>query len=152
MLDREFKRYLHAAQINVDPTIFNIKLPDPENFGIYRQQEMDSNLLNTMAAAQGINSLSEQFKLQKYLHLTDEEILLNYHMKCEEKGLDPDAPRAENLPKVYGLPEEGAGMDMMGPTMTAGSLGGGYATDFSNPGGDMTAGNPAGNAAVDTLV
>lgn len=136
VLTREFKRYLHAAQVYVDPSIFAIKLPDPENFGMYRQQELDSNLLSTMSNAQGINSLSERFKLRKYLQLTDEEILENERLKREELGLDADGP-ASDLIKVYGTSELGGDMGMMDQNpMSAGSLSPGYGTDFAPPGAD----------------
>ena len=57
VMDKEFKRYLRAAGINVDPSVFNIKLQEPENFGIYRQQQLDSDLLNTYASADGIQHI-----------------------------------------------------------------------------------------------
>lgn len=160
VIDKEFKRYLRAAGINVDPTVFNIKLPEPENFGIYRQQQLDSDLLNTYSSADGIQHISKRFALKKYAQLTDEEIMTNERMRAEELGLDPERGK-ENYPQIYGIPAEGAdGMGGMG--MSAGTLGGpgfgmgggGLLEPGSEPGpemgmdaGGVTPGNPGENPA-----
>ncbi len=124
VIDAEFKRYLRMAGITADPTIFNIKLPDPENFGIYRQQQLDNDLLSTYGQANGVEHLSKRFTMKKYLQATDEEILLNQRMRAEELGLDPDNLTKEDFIRLYSPPQEG-GMDMgMGGGMTAGTLGG----------------------------
>lgn len=125
VLDKEFKRYLRAAGINVDPTIFTIKLQEPENFGIYRQQQLDTDLLNTYQSADGMTHISKRFSLKRYAQWTDEEILTNERMKAEELGLDPNGGAA-NYPQIYGIPTDGmAGGGIGGPSMTAGMLGGG---------------------------
>lgn len=121
VMDKEFKRYLRAAGLNVDPAIFNIKLQEPENFGIYRQQQLDSDLLGTYSTADGIAHISKRFSMKKYLQLTDEEIMTNERMRAEELGLDPEAGSA-NYPQIYGIPAEDG--DMGGPGMSAGTLGG----------------------------
>ena len=108
VMDAEFKRYLRAASINIDPSIFNIKLPEPENFGIYRQQQLDNDLLSTYGQANGVEHISKRFGMKKFLQLSDEEVLLNERMRCEELGLDPDAGMA-NFAKIYGPAAEGLG-------------------------------------------
>lgn len=126
ILDKEFKRYLRAAGITVDPTIFHIKLNEPENFGIYRQQQLDNDLLSTYSQANAIEHLSKRFAQKKYLQMTDEEILLNFRQRVEELGLDPDGDIKTNMLAVYGPPPaEGGGMDAgLGGGMMAGTLGG----------------------------
>jgi hypothetical protein len=121
VVDAEFKRYLRAANINIDASIFNIKLPEPENFGIYRQQQLDNDLLSTYGQANGIEHLSKRFGMRKFLQLSDEDILINERLKLEELGLDPNGGK-ENLAKIYGASAEG-GMGGVGgamPSMTAG--------------------------------
>lgn len=126
VLDKEFKRYLRAAGIQYDTTVFRIKLNEPENFGIYRQQQLDSDLLNTYAAAATIEHISKRMGTKKYLQWTDEEVLQNFRLRCEELGLDPDGDVKANMLAVYGPPpvEGGALGGPAGPAMTAGSLGG----------------------------
>lgn len=142
VLDREFKRYLHAAGINVDTSTFHIKLNEPENFGIYRQQQLDSDLLNTYTQAAGIEHLSKRFAQSKYLQMTDEEILVNFRQRVEELGLDPDGDIRANMLAVYGptpMDAGGAGMGMPGGGMVAGTLGG---PGFDQPMGDEAGGMP----------
>lgn len=127
VMDKEFKRYLRAARISVDPTLFTIKLNEPENFGIYRQQQLDSDLLNTYNNANSIDHISKRFGQRKYLQLTDEEILTNFRMRCEELGLDPDnGNQKDNMLAVYGPPPvEGGDMGIPGGGMIAGTFGAG---------------------------
>lgn len=122
VMDKEFKRYLRAAGINADPSVFNIKLMEPENFGIYRQQQLDADLLNTYGTADGIAHMSKRFALKKYLQMTDEEIMTNERMRAEELGLDPEAGKA-NYAQIYGIPADGGDMGG-GLGMSAGTLGG----------------------------
>lgn len=155
VMDKEFKRYLRSAGINVDPSCFNIKLLEPENFGIYRQQQLDAELLSTYTQADGIQSLSKRFALGKFMQMTDEEILLNERMKAEELGLDPDAGK-DNYAQIYGtMAEDGAMGGMGGPSMTAGQLGGaGFGmepgtdpsagAEMQNSGPPVAPGNPGG--------
>lgn len=123
VMDAEFKRYVRMAGIVVDPTVFKIKLHEPENFGIYRQQQLDNDLLGTYTNANGIEHISKRFGLKKYLQLSDEEILLNERMRAEELGMNPDNLTKEDMLKLYGPPPGEGGMDM-GGGMMAGSLGG----------------------------
>lgn len=135
VLDKEFKRYLRMAGINIDPSVFYIKLVQPENFGIYRQQQLDNDLLATYGQANGIEHLSKRFTMSKYLQLTDEEIMVNERLRREELGLDPDGGK-DDLIKLYGPPpgEGDMGMGGLGGGMVAGSLGGG---DLGPMGGEM---------------
>ena len=147
VIDKEFKRYLRAAGINVDPTCFNIKLIEPENFGIYRQQQLDNDLLSTYGQADGIAHLSKRFALKKYMQLTDEEILLNEHMRAEELGLNPADGKA-NYALIYGpQTDDMAGGLGGGPSMTAGQLGGagfGMEGGFGEPGEETQNTEPMG--------
>lgn len=125
VIDKEFKRYLRAAGINVDPTIFHIKLIEPENFGIYREQQLNNDLLATYSQADAVQHLSKRMALEKYLGLTDEEILRNFRLKVEELGLDPDGDPRQLMLAVYGPPPgEGGGEMAPGGGMVAGTMGG----------------------------
>lgn len=155
VMDKEFKRYLHAAGINIESSIFDLRLPDPENFGIYKQQKLNSELLNTMSSAMAVTWLSGQFAGKKYLQLTDEEQSENFRLKCEELNIDPNDP--ESKLKVYGPPAE-PGMEaggmggmggMGGPGMFPGALGGGElggapGAELGGLGGEMGGAQPMG--------
>ncbi len=136
VLDSEFKRYLRVSGIQVDPSIFYIKLPEPENFGIYRQQKLDGDLLSTYSQANGVEHLSKRFTMEKYLQLTQEEILFNQRLRAEELGLDPDNLTKADMLTLYGPPPEAGGdMGLGGGGMSAGMLGSGGG--FGDLGGDM---------------
>jgi len=127
-LDLEFKRYIKSVGIIADPAIFHISLKEPENFGIYRQQQLDSDLLNTYQSASSITHLSPRFSMKKYLQLTDEEIIQNEGFKREELGLDPNGG-PKDLPLIYGPPVD-PGMAGMG-----GGMGGGMVAGMGGLGG-----------------
>lgn len=132
VLDKEFKRFLRAANIHIDPTTFKVRLPDPENFGVYREQQLHSDLLNTYTQADTIQHISKRMGLKMYLNWSDEDIITNFRMKCEELGIDPNNT-AEALKAVYGAAVDTLGGDMgFGGGMMAGTLGGpmGAGTDF----------------------
>ena len=126
IMDAEFKRYLRMCGIQIDPSMFSIKLPEPENFGIYRQQQLQSDLLGTYSQADGVAHFAKRFTMSKYLQLSQEDILLNQKMKAEELGLDPDNLTKQDLQQIYNPAPEGemGGMGGMGGGMTAGTLGG----------------------------
>lgn len=133
VVDKEFKRYLRMVGINIDSSVFYLKLPEPENFGIHRTNQLNNELLGTYSTADGINSLSKRFAMQKFGQFTDEEILLNQRLRLEELGLDPDNVTKEDMLTLYGPPPEDGGMGGdLGAGMMAGTLGG-----MGGPGGDM---------------
>ena len=134
VLDAEFKRYMRLSNIKIDETIYRIRLPEPTNFGTYRQQEVDAALLSAYGSADSIPYLSKRFILERYLQLSDEEIISNEYMLREEKGIETNnSDTTEDLPALYN-PEaaaalEGGGEGDLGGEMTAG-------------GGDMGLGGP----------
>lgn len=140
-LDAEFKRYLRLTGINIDPAIFSIKLTEPENFGVYKQQALDNDLLSTFANAASIESLSKRFAMKKYLQLTDEELIVNERMKREEIGLDPDGG-AEDLPQLYGAQAGMEGVGGMGP------IGGGMVAGGPPIGGELGAAPETGESGA----
>jgi hypothetical protein len=147
VVDKEFKRYLRIAGIHVDPTCFKLVLPSPENFGIYRQQALDAELLNTLSSASAIDGMAKRFAFKKYGQFTDEDLLVNERMLAEERGLDPDNITRAEMMKLYGpAPEAGdmMGGDMGGMGMTAGGLGSdmGFGAGEPLPGLDGAGGEP----------
>jgi len=129
VMDEEFKSYLRSIGINFDNNTFKIKLPEPSNFGKYREQEMDAALLGMFGSADALPYLAKKFSMKRYLKLTDEEILENERMKLIEMGENPDNYDPSVLGKIYS-PETmgmegdmGGGMgDMGGGDLSAGDL------------------------------
>lgn len=111
VLDQEFKKFLRMAKINIDPMLYRLRLPAPSNFGMYRQQEMDGQLLGTYGTADSIGYLSKRFSLSRYLQLSDEDIVMNERMLREERGLPMDDNSPAILAKIYGDEESMDGLD-----------------------------------------
>jgi hypothetical protein len=138
-LDKEFKKFLFHCNINIDPSLYKIRLPKPSSYKQYQQAEIDNTLLSMVGTADGLPSLSKRFVLQRYLQLSEADMLLNEQLLKEERGLSINADKT--LQTLYGQPGEGG---MMGGGMMGGGMGsdmgmGGMGGDMSGMGGDMGA-------------
>lgn len=102
---QQFKDFLKSSQIKVDSDIFTLRLPDPQNFALYRQAALDAELINTFNSADNIKYLSKQFILQRYLGLTDEEIKQNEELLMNERSIieGAEVPTSQQMydPAVY---------------------------------------------------
>ena len=84
--DQEFKLYLYDRGINIDSSIFELKLQPPLNFAAYRRSEVDGQRIRTFAQIVQQPYVSKRFALKRYLGLSDEEIAENERMWAEENG------------------------------------------------------------------
>jgi hypothetical protein len=87
-LDTEFKMFLKHRGIELDNSDFFITFNKPMNFSSYRDLQIDqerANLFNTLAATP---FLSNQFKLKKYLGLTEDEFKDNEELWRKENGYE----------------------------------------------------------------
>lgn len=135
VMDIEFKKFLKAKNILIDENMYRLKLPDPSNFGQYRQQELDSQLLSSYGNVENLSYVSPRFAMKRYLQMTDEEIITNERMRREELGLNPNGGPTD-YPKLYSKREDASG--------GIGGMGGGSSGfmdgGFGGAPGDMTAG------------
>jgi len=141
VLDQEFKRFLRDTNIQIDETMYKIRLPAPSNFGVYRQQEVDAQLLSSYSTADGISHLSKRFILKRYLQLEEDEILTNERLMREEKGLDPNGG-SKDLASLYNpdaAEMEGGEMGDLGDPGDAGAMTAGDAGDAAGDAGDAGA-------------
>jgi Bacteriophage T4-like portal protein (Gp20) len=89
--DAEFKIYLKVCGLKVDDEVFQIQLPDPANFALYRQAALDADLISSFSNIQEVQFLSRRFILKRYLGLSDDEIQMNEVQLKEEKNLKDTA-------------------------------------------------------------
>ena len=89
-LNNEFKVYLRASGVEVDNSLFDIEFTEPQNFSSYRELELDQARTQLFGALEGIPYLATQFKLQKYLGLTEDEIARNEKLWAEENAYELD--------------------------------------------------------------
>ena len=87
-LDREFKMFLKYRGVQVESSLFDLKFNTPQNFGKFRQAEVDQVAMNVFSAIEGADYISKRFALQRFLGLTEDEILENEKLWREEKGED----------------------------------------------------------------
>lgn len=122
VIDRQFKTYLSVTGLKIDPDLFVLRLPEPQNFALYRQSALDTELINSFKAIEDTPYISKRFMLSRYLGWTKEDIQMNESMLKEEKGIldgldvedirtiyDEDAPEGKPLEDDAGLepqPEE----------------------------------------------
>lgn len=106
--DREFKRYLEKLGLTVDRDGFTIQFCPPQNFQKYRQIEIDTAQTSVYTAVKDFTILSERFKLERFLNLTQEEIQRNERLWAEENPskikqstgedpIDPSQPGLEDI-------------------------------------------------------
>lgn len=89
--DRDFKRFLRENGVAVDTTMFELRFHPPQNFARYRQIELDSAQLQVFQYVQNVPWLSKRFVMQRYLGLSEDEILRNEELLWEERhGREPE--------------------------------------------------------------
>lgn len=100
VLDHEFKIFLRdELGFNIEPNSYRVRLPSPSNFGIYREQELNAELLSSFGSADGVRCLSKRFAMTKYLKLSEMEIAQNERWRMQELGIKTTDPLA--FRKIY---------------------------------------------------
>jgi len=91
-LDEEFKKFLEWKGVSIEHNTFNVEFTKPQNFSSYRELDLDTQRAQLFGALEAVPYLSQQFKLKKYLGLTEEEMKDNeYYWKMENKYTSGDA-------------------------------------------------------------
>lgn len=102
VFDLEFKTYLLATGINIDTEIFKLVLPEPQNFALYRQAALDSDLISSFKSIEETGYLSKRFMLERYLGLTKDDIARNEALLKQERGIAEDAEmNVEDIQMIY---------------------------------------------------
>ena len=83
-LDKEFKMYLKFCGIEIDSSMFELEFSPPQNFSSYRELDLDTARASLLNQLENIPYLSNQFKLKKYLGLTETEMQENEEFWREE--------------------------------------------------------------------
>jgi len=88
-LDDEFKMFLRWRGFNIDSGLFNLTLCEPQNFASYRQSELDTTRIAAFSQLEPLPYMSKRFMMQRFLGLTEEEIVENEKLWREERD-QPD--------------------------------------------------------------
>ena len=92
VFDEQFKTYLQVTGINVDPDLFKLKLAEPQNFDLYRQAALDTDLINSFKSVEDTPYLSKRFILKRYLGLTEDDIQMNETLLQAEQNIQEQLP------------------------------------------------------------
>lgn len=96
-LDKEFKMYLSFKGVEIDNSTFNIEFTEPQNFSSYRELDMDTQRAQLFTSLEAVPYLSQQFKLKKYLGLTEEEMKDNEHYWKQENKYNAENAEVQNI-------------------------------------------------------
>jgi hypothetical protein len=117
---------------------------EPQNFSSYREIDLNSARAGVFTQLAEVPYLSHRFKLQKFLGLTDDELLDN-ERQWREENADEVAP-SDNEPVGFGATGlKGPSDSDMDLTAGMGDLGGDLGSEV--PGGETA---PGGGAASPT--
>ena len=116
-LDREFKMYLNYKGIEIDNSTFSVEFTDPQNFSSYRELDLDTQRAQLFTGLEAVPYLSQQFKLKKYLGLSEEEMRDNEHYWKQENKYNTSGAGTEDvgLRNVGVRPGPSADLDIDAP-------------------------------------
>ena len=140
-MDREFKMFLKHRGVTIESSLFDLVFNTPQNFGKYRQAEVDQVMMNVFTAIEGAEYVSKRFAMKRFLGLTDEEIMENEKLWAEEKGT--------------GDPEGQDGLKSVGASIPGGDFEGGDEPEFDETdaeGADTESGDSPISGAEGDLV
>ena len=84
--DREFKMFLKWRGVEIDNSTFDLRFNEPQNFSSYREAEMDATRIATFSSLEGYPYMSKRFLMQRFLGLSEEEMLENTKLWREENA------------------------------------------------------------------
>jgi hypothetical protein len=99
-LDSQFKMYLKAAKLNIDPNLFEIDMVEPQNFALYKQAAVDAELIGTFTSVESIDFVSKRFALKRYLGWTEEDVQMNEIMIKQERAIPEGGVDDAVLPEL----------------------------------------------------
>ena len=137
-LDREFKMFLKHRGVVIESSLFDLKFNTPQNFGKYRQAEVDQVMMNVFTAIEGAEYISKRFALKRFLGLTDEEVQENEKLWNEEKG------NAD--------PQDSDGLKSVGASIPGGDFEGGAEPEFDETDAEAEGGDSPISGAEGDLV
>lgn len=100
-LDLDFKVFLKKRGINIDTALFELRFTEPQNFSQFKTVDVDSSRINNFTAAVSFPFVSKRWAMERYLGLSQEEIVANeMAWKRENKTALPADEETANLRSV----------------------------------------------------
>jgi hypothetical protein len=123
-LDDEFKMFLKWRGFNIDSSLFNLRFCEPQNFASYRQAELDTTRVSAFQTLEALPYMSKRFLMERYLGLSEDEIVKNEELWEEERGKPEIAPSGQDLRSVGITPGGLEGDIAAGEELAGAELGG----------------------------
>ena len=96
-MDKEFKLFMKNKGLSIDASLFDLKFVEPQSFSQYKEIEVHAARANVFGGLEGVPYMSRRFLMEKYLGLTEDEILKNERM-WEEENVSGTSPEADSMP------------------------------------------------------
>ena len=109
--NQEFKRYLMEKGMNIDVSMFDLKLEPPMNFASYRQSELDNVRIPTFTQIMAVPFISNRYAMKRFLGLSSEEIAENERYWKEENDENLTPPPTDAAGEMRGVGISGAALD-----------------------------------------
>ena len=109
-MDKEFKLFMKNKGLSIDASLFDLEFVEPQSFSQYKEIEIHAARANVFSGLEGVDYLSRRFLLEKYLGLTEDEILKNERMHEEENALGTSS-NSETTPGLGGMGIRPSGID-----------------------------------------
>ena len=74
-MDKEFKLFMKNKGVSIDASLFDLKFVEPQSFSQYKEIEIHAARASVFSGLEGTSYLSRRFMMEKYLGLTEDEIL-----------------------------------------------------------------------------
>ena len=112
-MDKEFKLFMKNKGLSIDASLFDLKFVEPQSFSQYKEIEIHAARANVFSGLEGVPYMSRRFLMEKYLGMTEAEILKNERMWAEENasGITPEGQDMPGLGNVgvrgFDIPDGG---------------------------------------------
>lgn len=113
-LDKEFKMFCKNRGVQIESSRFSLEFNTPQNFGKFRQAEVDQVAMNVFSSVSDIDYISKRFAMSRFLGLSEDEMLQNDKMWKEENGDTDELAGASDTLKGVGAappPDDMGGED-----------------------------------------
>lgn len=113
-LDTEFKAFLKWRGFNIDNSMFELRMNEPQNFAQYRQAEVDNARIQSFSQMEALPYMSKRFLLKRFLGLTEEEMLENNQLWREENAKPAEVVEPDTSLRNVGISAGGLESDLGG--------------------------------------
>ena len=96
-MDKEFKLFMKNKGLSIDASLFDLKFVEPQSFSQYKEIEIHAARASVFSGLEGVPYMSRRFMMEKYLGMTEAEILKNERM-WEEENTSGVSPEGDDMP------------------------------------------------------